>query len=348
MTIQEFNTSVIKNNLTRRLQTNYNSDNSFKVFLDPNLMPLFPLEEKSIALNETCNVLSTVQQQYQKFTDLITRKILQNKVNFKFYNFTQKPQFINRNLQEVYIGVLNSHYINFVNFIANRKRITNIETFYQEFLLYTEQYCSILPFTLYTTNLKHKRYFENTGLVILLQQDKLDNERKIITDFLNRFDNTNDYIRIANLTGFEVDAAIPYRMIFNPYRGINKQEINNFYKNNFYDYYALEMSYLDTAMETMYRQYTTDKTSVAIPQEQCEKIIKTAKKNINTDSFVSKDKKIKLYITALFAENGITNTKAKNDAINNAIIVNETLDFRSAMEYAVGQMRKLKTTRTFT
>ena len=61
---------------------------------------------------------------------------------------------------------------------------------------------------------------------------------------------------------------------------------------------------------------------------------------------MSKEKKLRLYITALFAENNIVNLKARKDVVDNAIAVSETLDFRSAMEYAVGQMRRLKATRT--
>jgi len=87
MTIEQFNINKVKKIRSRSIKTNYNTDLNSKLFLDPDLMPLFPKEEKLIQFSQDSYILEEISDQYKKFTDLITRKIFQNKVNFKFYNF---------------------------------------------------------------------------------------------------------------------------------------------------------------------------------------------------------------------------------------------------------------------
>ena len=97
MTIQEFNIGKIIQNSSRRIRTNYNSDLDYKLFLDTDLFPLIPKDDKLIGFSQDSFVLEEVAEQYKKFTDLITRKMLQKKVGFEFYNFTKKPDFSNNN-----------------------------------------------------------------------------------------------------------------------------------------------------------------------------------------------------------------------------------------------------------
>ena len=72
MTIQQYNINKIKEIRSSILRTNYNTDLNSKLFLDPNLIPLFPIETKLVQFGEASYVIEEVAEQYKKFTDLIT------------------------------------------------------------------------------------------------------------------------------------------------------------------------------------------------------------------------------------------------------------------------------------
>ena len=134
MTIQEFNIGKIIQNSSRRIRTNYNSDLDYKLFLDTDLFPLIPKDDKLIGFSQDSFVLEEVAEQYKKFTDLITRKMLQKKVGFEFYNFTKKPDFSNNNLLEAYANNLNTYYGLLVGYIDGR----NIKIHGQDSRSFTE------------------------------------------------------------------------------------------------------------------------------------------------------------------------------------------------------------------
>ena len=357
MTIQQYNINKIKEIRSSILRTNYNTDLNSKLFLDPNLIPLFPIETKLVQFGEASYVIEEVAEQYKKFTDLITRKIFQNKINFNFYNFTKKPDFFNQNFLDNYIIVLNSHYELFTLFINRRQlKINNIEEFYNEFLLYVRKHSNTLPLTLYTSTLEKRFYYENTGMSISLKQKKAGDALSYLREFIARRSETNTYIKIANLHGFEVDLANPYRMIYNPYRKATEVDVEAFYKNNFSDYFALEFSFLDSLVDTMYRQYLKDKfvdyfsekNKVYVPNEECQKQIKTIKENINSSGSLTLDQKLKLYLYAIASENNVALDSKIDKIYVNAKSIAHSLDNRSAMLYILSQVRRLKRTATFT
>ena len=357
MTIQQFNINKIKQTRSRSIKTNYNTDLNSKLFLDPNLVPLFPVETKLVQFGEDSYVIEEVAEQYKKFTDLITRKIYQNKVNFNFYNFTKKPDFFNQNFLDNYVNLLNSHYRLFTLFI-NRKqlKINNIEEFYNEFLLYIRKHSNTLPLTLYTSTTKKRFYYENTGLSISLDQKKAGDALNYLREFIGRQSETNAYIKIANLCGFEIDLANPYRMVYNPYRKATEVDVEAFYRNNFSDYFALEFSFLDSLVDTMYRQYTKDKfvdyfsekNKVYIPNEECQKQIKTIKQNVSSGGSLALEQKLKLYLYAIASESNVPLDSKIDKIYVNAKSIAHSLDNRSAMLYALSQVRRLKRTTTFT
>jgi hypothetical protein len=361
MTIQEFKINKIIERSSNRIRTNYNSDLNYKLFLDPNLFPLIPKDDKLVGFSQDSFVLEEVAEQYKKFTDLITRKIFQNKVNFEFYNFTKKPDFFNNNLLEAYRNNRNAYYGLLVGYINGRNiKIRNVTDFYNTFLDYIEKYSSILPLTLYNLNFRKRLYFENTGLSIVLKQKGVGSLTGIFEDFLrpSRRGSTNDYVKIANLQGFEVDLANPYRLVYNPYRKINNVDIKRFYSDNFFNYFSLEFSYLDTMVTTMYNQYNEDrfpptdhfseKYKVHFPNEMCKNQIKTIKENVNKEGTLTKEQKLKLYFFALLSETGQNSMPNKDMILHNAMAVADSLDMPAAMQYTVAQVRRSAKTTTFT
>jgi len=358
MAIQEFNISKVIERSSNRIRTNYNSDLDFKLFLDPNLFPLIPKDSKLVGFSENSFILEEVSEQYKKFTDLITRKILQKKVNFEFYNFTKKPDFFNSSLVEAYENNLNAYYGLLVGYINGRNiKIRNVTDFYNTFLDYIEKYSSILPLTLYNLNFKKRLYFENTGLSIVLKQKGINKPMGRFTDFLRNTRSTNDYVKIANLQGFEVDLANPYRLVYNPYRKINNVDIKRFYSDNFFNYFSLEFSYLDTMVTAMYDQYNKDrfpknhfseKYKVYFPNEMCKNQIRTIKENINKEGTLTKEQKLKLYFFALLSETGQNKMPNKDMILHNAMAVADSLDMPAAMQYTVAQVRRSAKTTTFT
>ena len=357
MTIQEFNINKVIERSSNRIRTNYNSDFNFKLFLDPNLFPLIPKDSKLVGFSENSFILEEVAEQYKKFTDLITRKMLQKKVGFEFYNFTKKPDFFNNNLLEAYVRNLNSYYGLLVGYINGRNiKIRNVTDFYNTFLDYIEKYSSILPLTFYNLNFKKRLYFENTGLSIVLKQKGVGSPADRFTSFLRNTRSTNDYVKIANLQGFEVDLANPYRLVYNPYRKINNVDIKRFYSDNFFNYFSLEFSYLDTMVTTMYDQYNndrftnhfSDKDKVSFPNEMCKIQIKTIKENVNKEGTLTKEQKLKLYFFALLSETGQNSMPNKDMILHNAMAVADSLDMPAAMHYTVAQVRRSAKTTTFT
>jgi len=359
MAIQEFNIGKIIQNSSRRIRTNYNSDLDYKLFLDPNLFPLFPKDTKLVGFSQDSFVLEEVAEQYKKFTDLITRKMFQKKVGFEFYNFTKKPDFSNNNLLEAYTNNLNAYYGLLVGYINGRNiKIRNITDFYNTFLDYIQRYSNILPLTFYNLNFKKRLFFENTGLSIVIKQKGVGNPAGILEDFLS-FRNTrsaNDYVRLANLQGFEVDLANPYRLVYNPFRKINNVDIKQFYADNFFSYFDLEFSYLDMMVTTMYNQYNkdrfanhfSDKDKVYFPNEMCKNQIRTIKENINKEGTLTKEQKLKLYFFALLSETNQNEMPNKDKVLHNALAVADSLDMPSAMRYTAAQVRRSSKTTTLT
>lgn len=361
MTIQEdFEINkIVQESANTGVRTNYNSDLNFKLFLNPNLLPLVPKSEMLVGLSENSFVLREVAEQYKKFTDLITRKILQNKVNFEFYNFTEKPKFYNNNLFEAFTNNLNTYYNLYISYLNGRKiKITNITDFYDHFLIYINKYSNILPLTFYNLNFNKRLFFENTGLTILLKQKKIGDPINYFQDFLtfSKKRNFNDYIKIANLQGFEVDLANPYRMVYNPYRKINNTNIKKFYSDNFINYFDFEISFLDTFIATMYNEYNNnrfanhiiEKDKVYFSNEMCFNYIKTIKENITRGGQLTTEQKLKLYLYALLSEKNNLNTPNKEKILHNAIQTAEVLDMPTAMQYILAQTKRIGKTTTIT
>lgn len=346
MSIEDYSIGKIIENATPRLKTPYSSDRSMKLFLDPNLMPLIPKREKLVPFSETASVLAEVEQKYKTFSELITRKILQNKVGFNFYNFTKKPNFTNRDILATYVQVLNSHTSIFVkDMTVNGSAARNFDEFYEMFLSYVDTVGSILPLTLYSTAKKNKTYFENTGLCISLKDTGHDDTLRVLSDFFYQVDNTNDYILIANKCGFEVDAANPYRMVYNPFRGKEKKDIKDFYKENFIDIIEIEKNFFSFILTTMYNDYKKNKKFVYSYKEGCERNILTTKQALDAPATLTTDKIIKLYTYTLFAERGLNSHSEKTQITRNAIRLAKTLDIDRAMLYSLGQVSRIRTTR---
>ena len=357
MTIEQYNINKVKEIRSSILRTNYNTDLDSKLFLDPDLIPLFPLEEKLVQFSEDSYVVKEVGEQYKAFTDLITRKIFQNKVKFDFYNFTKKPNYFNQNFLDNYIKVINSHYKLFTSFINRRQiKIHNIEEFYNQFLTYIIKYSNTLPLTLYTSTLRKRLYYENTGLSIVLDQKKGNDNPDYFRAFITKPREVNAYIKMANLHGFEVDLANPYRMVYNPYRKAAEEDPRAFYLANFSDYFTLELGFLDSLIETMYAQYLKDKfadyhsekNKTYIPNENCKEQVRTIKQNINNTGVLTVNQKLKLYLYALAAENKIAVDKKIDKVYIQSIGAARTLDTRAAMLYIVSQVRRDRRTTTLT
>jgi|14BtaG_2_1085337.scaffolds.fasta_scaffold02404_5 hypothetical protein len=357
MTIEQFNINKVKKIRSRSIKTNYNTDLNSKLFLDPDLMPLFPKEEKLIQFSQDSYILEEISDQYKKFTDLITRKIFQNKVNFKFYNFTKKPDFANKNIYVNYINILNSYYRLFSSYINRRQlKINNINDFYKYFLIYIRTYSNILPFTLIGTTTGKRLYYENTGLSIVLDQKNGNNIPNYFRAFITKPREANAYIKIANLHGFEVDLANPYRLVYNPYRGGTEGDVEGFYLRNFENYSSLELRYIDSLVDTMYRQYVVDKFSnheseknkVYIPNKNCKNQIKTIKENINKTGVLTVNQKLKLYLYALAAENNMPIDEKIDKVYIQSTQIARSLDTRAAMVYIVSQVRRDRRTTTLT
>jgi len=356
MTIKEFNRNNLRDAISNNINSRLNSDINQKAFLDPNLMPLLPKDEALAGFSEQSNILIPVAEQYKKMTDFITRKILQKKINFSFYNFTKKPNFYNQNIRRLYIENLNFHYTNYVGYIQeNNIKIYNINDFYNNFLFYIRLVCSIQPLTLYNTLPVRRDYFENTGLSILLKQEGLNNDRKYISELTLSTSNIRQYVKVANLNGFEVDSSNFYRLVFNPYRRITEQDINKFYTDNFYNYYLLELNYLSTMVTVMYGEFVKTKfdnyqrkNTITIPDEYCNQIIKSIKKNVELTGDINQEQKLRLYGTAILSERGLYDDPARNDIMFNATNLMNSLDMFSAMQYIVAQARRLSNTTTIT
>lgn len=357
MTIKQFNINKVKEIRSRSIKTNYNTDLNSKLFLGPDLIPLFPLETKLVQFSKNSYVLEEVAEQYKKFTSLITRKMFQNKVNFSFYNFTKKPNYFNQNFLDNYIKVINSHYELFTSFINKRQiKIHNIQEFYEEFLLYIKKYSNILPLTLYTSTLRKRLYYENTGLSISFDQKKAGDVSNYFAEFISKPEEINTYIKIANLQGFEVDLANPYRIVYNPYRKITQEDAKEFYLANFSNYFVLEFSFLDSLIDTMYNQYIADKfanhysekNKLYIPNSHCKEQVKTIKQNINKTGKLTTNQKLKLYLYALASENNIAIDATIDKVYDRSLAAAQGLDTRAGMLYSLSQVRRLSRTTTLT
>jgi len=347
--------SITKNLFEKRKDFNIINTNpselsferSMYLFQNPEYLPLLPKREKLVELSGDTTILKVTADSYNNFIRFISRKTFAQKIDFPFISLGNPPTFNTRNPTIYYEEKLTNYYNAFIGYlnINPRIRINNFREFYSVFTNFIYDSISISPFTLYSTVFKLPSYYQNTGLVIYLKSKNLDNDNMIYDEMVKNKHILRMFIKQAAKFGFEVDHDIPFRMIFNPKKALNREKMVGFYEENFLNYYDVENMHLEEIFTTYYDLFTQSKEKNYSPIDTCKIRIRTKATVIDKGSVVTMEDKLGFYLNCLLLERKIDDTYERQQILRVALGIAKSLDIVAAMQYIMGQVNRLANTR---
>lgn len=331
------------------LKENYNTvdiNTNQSYFRSPEFLPLIPKEEKLIQVNKDFKILEITKNQYNLLSDFLIRKSITQKLRLGTLDLTKPPECRNYDLQQYYEQKIETYYTSFINYLNQFKiKIINFNQFYDVFTDYVFKVIKQSPFTFYSSYDILPSYYLNTGLAINIKNKNLDNDNDIYSDFLSNTNKFEGYVKAVNLFGFDVDKEVPYRLFLNLNR-IRDIELKNFYKNNFKDYYELEISFIQNLFNDFYSRIINNVNNYnCFPCQTSQETIRTKFVQVPSVINMNSKKLLSFYVNCLYAEKQLPLPEEKDNIINNAIMLAEKVDLRSAMVYIIGQVNRLTNTK---
>ena len=322
----------------------FNIDQSF--FRSPEFLPLVPKEESLVQISEDFKILEITKNQYNLLNDFLIRKNITQRLNLSTLNITSPLACKNYNLQQYYEQKIETYYNSFINYLNQFKiKIINFNQFYDVFTNYVFKVINQSPFTFYSSYDKLPSYYLNTGLAIYIKNKDLDNDDQLYSDFLSNRNKFEGYIKAVNLFGFDVDKEVPYRLFLNLNR-IRNIELKSFYKNNFEDYYELEIRYIQNLFNDFYSRMINNVNNYnCLPCQPDQDIIRTNFVQIPSVIDMNNKKLLSFYVKCLYIEKQLPIPEEEDNIIVNATMLAERLGLRAAMVYTIGQVNRLGNTR---
>jgi len=356
------------NNVINTLNNNFSLEKDFSILLSPEYLPLVPDVNKMARLTSDTQVLQPVYNNFHALNQFIYRKKGQRYLDPNFLRtLNEPPSFDVKFIEEAYVKKINLIFNIFIRFLDENKflKIYNFQDFYNHLKLILKG-DPVIPLTFYATATKTLNYFENTGMVINLNDNDIT-DNAIYEEFIKgtRKKISRKYIKIANQFGFEVDKNNPYKLIYNPFRsysykrflesdGASPEEIRDaskyftikqFYKRYFIDYYEIEYYYLTTFLKSFYDSYKEMKPITYSPKTKCLNNIKTTARAIQQEANIPNEVLIEVYLTALMRERNVVYKEERKIIFDTAVQLSKTVDIPAAMRYIMGQVNRLANTK---